>query len=61
MKNRHTKAYYEKWVSMNGFTLLDIKNYIHSHYGHAIETYQVIDYLYNNQLTAHELRCLVSY
>ena len=61
MKYRHTKKYYERWVFMNDYTLGDIKRNINTHYGHSVETYQVIDYLYNNQLTAHELRCLVSY
>ena len=61
MKYRHTKKYYEKWISMNGYTLYDIKGYIITHFGHWVITNEVINYLYNNQFTAHELRCLVSY
>ena len=56
MRYRHTKKYYEKWLKYSGLTNYDMRSKIHIVYGKSLKENELIDYMYNMQFMADELK-----
>ena len=60
MKRRHTAKFYEDWIYKNHLTKSDMVTYIHRYTGQALERYEVIDFLVEQQYPAYILKHMVS-